>query len=186
MTDYVRLTVIFFAAINPASVALALYAWRDWRLQPRLRAVLLGAVVAIGALALAAMFSTTLLDALDIEPETFRIAAGIIMVTAGVQAVWRPHRPYAPQSPGWQAGFFPLALPLLAGPASLAAALSYAADEGEGMAVAAFVPALVAAAALVAFPPPGARFALQAVAAVAGALLVAVAAGLIVSGVRDI
>ncbi|MBI5948120.1 MAG: MarC family protein [Chloroflexi bacterium] len=184
MTDYLKLALIFFAAVNPASVALAM----GRPAGERRTMAAAGFMVAAAVLAAAAGVADSLLDLLEIAPETFRIAGGIVMVTAGVLALWEPGRQARDVAPGWQGGLFPLGIPLLAGPAAVAAVMSYGADEGTGLALGALAPAVVLATALfvAAAERPSTRNALRAVAMLTAALLVVAGAGLIVSGVRDI
>lgn len=188
MTDWARLLVAFAAAVNPAAVALALGGWAAWPRNTRVIAACAGLGVGLAVLVVVAGAADSLLDFLDIQPETFRIAAGIVMLATGALAVVRGGWPAPPEGAdaAWRAGLSPLGLPLLAGPAAIVAAASYGADEGVGTTVAAFALPLLAGAALAArpFAPPLAAF--RALAAITGALLVVVAVGLIVSGVRDI
>jgi small neutral amino acid transporter SnatA (MarC family) len=66
------------------------------------------------------------------------------------------------------------------------AALSYSVDEGAGQTFGAIVVWIVVGAILVVARPPKSGAALDAIARITGALLVAIAAGLVVSGVRAI
>ncbi len=187
MTDYLRLAVTFFAAINPAAVALgfALRADAPPRGQ-RPRPAVLACAVAAGLFAIAAVAARPALDFLDVEAETFRVAAGAVMAVVGGLWLW-PWRPGPAATPGgWRAGVYPLGLPLIAGPAGLMGAVSFSAGEGAALAFAATLPAVALAAILTLFAHPRLRPAMLVLAPLTGALLVAVAAGLIVSGVRDI
>lgn len=182
MTDFLQLCLYLLAAVNPAAAAIA--APRDRR--PGFPVVALGAVVAFGLLATAAVLADPFLDGLDVEPETFRVAAGVVLLIGGGLAIWTGGAAHSGPWEGWKAGIFPLAVPVLATPAALAAAISYAADRGPGEAAAAAGVAVFAAGSL--FAARAGRFesALDAIARVTGVLLVAVAAGLIVDGVRAI
>ena len=87
---------------------------------------------------------------------------------------------------GWQAGVFPLGLPLLAGPAGLAAAISVSTDHGFGLAAGAMLlPVLLGG---MAVAVGGARWpaAADGLARLLGALLIVLAAGLAIDGVRAI
>lgn len=187
MNDFLRLVVIFFAAVNPAAVAtsvLRLEHSGDERL--RFRLPLAAAVIALAVFALACWSAPHLLDWLDIAPESFRVAAGIVMATMGVLVIAFGAITTDTDRVDLRAAVFPVAVPLLAGPAGLMAAVSYGADDSFGQAFGAAAIIVVAAAALLAARLENARPILGGVARVTGALLVAVAAGLIVSGVRDI
>jgi len=185
VSNYLQLLVIFFAAINPAAVAIAGEGLRGRTSRPLLLAGV-GLTLAAALYLFAAAIADNLLDFLDVAPETFRIAAGIVMATAGVYALWRARVAVADAEDGWQAAVFPLAIPLLAGPAGLIAALSYGADEGVWMAFGAAIVPLAVAGLLAVTPLRRGAVAADAIARLLGALLVIVAAGLIVEGVRDI
>jgi multiple antibiotic resistance protein len=178
MSDYFELLLIFIAAVNPPAVVLALER-RD------AKAAALGGAVAAVLVLLAALLGEDLLAALDIEPESFRIAAAIVMAISGCAALLRL-RTAAPAPAGWQAGIFPLAVPLLGGPAVLVAAVSYGVDEGAGPALAAALPVIAVAAALTLYPVARWRPAADGLARILGALLVVVAAGLAIDGVRAV
>ncbi len=188
MTDYLKLALIFLAAVNPANVALALAAAPGQSAGERRTAVGVGIVAAGALLAVAALVPDGLLDLLDVAPETFRIAAGIVMVTVAVRTLWSPGQGGQDVAPGWRGGIFPLGIPLLAGPATVAAAMSYGVDEGTGLALGALAPAVLLAAtlSLATGERRSLQNALRAAALLTGALLVVAGAGLIVSGVRDI
>lgn len=183
MNDYLRLLVVFFAAVNPAAVATAMVA-KGAEHESRVPCVI-GAAIAIALFAVAVLVSSSMLDWLQIEPETFRVAAGIVMALGGAYTIWFGRWGIHSDVPGYQTAVFPLALPLLAGPAGLIAALSYSVDDGAGRTLGAVVVSVAIGAMLVAIGPRQAA-ALDAVARITGGLLVAIAAGLVVSGVRAI
>lgn len=187
MTDYLRLAVVFLLAVNPAFVFLSYLPPANGS-SPRARvtAAALGLALATGLYAAAVLGSSPLLDFLKVEPETFRVAAGVVLATMGARALLPASSALGDVPSGWRAGIYPLAIPLLAGPAGLVAALSYAADESAGLTFVATLPALGAAAALSAWAPSCWRPACAMAAPLAAALLVAAGAGLIVTGVRDI
>ena len=187
MSDYLRLVVVFLAAINPAAVAMSMAAngaraagRGRWQIPAG------GAVVAAVLYAAAVFGAEPLLDWLKVEPESFRVAAGVVMATAGVYTVWSGRLGDYSEVAGMEASLFPLGLPRLAGPAGLIAAVGYSVDDGTATTLGAAGVAVIGAAALVAWRPAKAAAALDGLARVTGALLVAMAAGLIVSGVRAI
>jgi len=186
VSDYLQLLVIFFAAINPPAVALAARDLSGSRSGRPLAVAGAGFAIAAALYLVAASVAESLLDFLDVAPETFRIAAGIVMATTGVFALWRARVAAAPSEDGLQDAVFPLAIPLLASPAGLIAALSYGADDGVRMAFGAAVVPLAVAAALAATPLRRGEAAVDAAARLLAAVLVVVSAGLIVEGVRDI
>jgi small neutral amino acid transporter SnatA (MarC family) len=187
LNEYLRLLAAFFAAANPAAVAMAMASKGDRSdaRQPWMTAII-GAAVAALLFFAAVLAASPLLDWLQIEPETFRIAAGIVMAVSGAYTIWFGRWGRHTDDVGRLAPVFPLGLPLLAGPAGLMAALSYSVDEGAGQTFGAIVVWIVVGAILVVARPPKSGAALDAIARITGALLVAIAAGLVVSGVRAI
>jgi hypothetical protein len=154
------------ATTNAGRVALASQAAR-----PGPGMVALALLAGLALISLGAVFADDLLDALTINPESFRIAAGIVLFITGVRPlVW----PYMP--PG------PFAAALLT-PELACIAISLGADEGVGRVLGAAAVALpvVAIATLVRQREPAA-LATQFLAAVQ--LVVAVA--LVISGLRDV
>jgi multiple antibiotic resistance protein len=123
---------------------------------------------------------------LDVSPENFQLAAGLIMLPQALQLLVRG-RTLADEG---SAGLLPLAVSLLAGPASVVAAMSYGARFGEGTAAGASALVLFATAGLL---MAGERFqrwvgraGMGAFGRFNGALLVVVAVELIVDGVRSV
>ena len=184
MSDFGVVLIAFVAAVNPAG-ALATMTPARPTLSARLPIAVAALAIGAGLLVVAALVEGPLLDALDLEPETFRISAGTIMVTAGAYALLIGPLAY-PIEEGWRGALFPFAFPLLAGPASLAAAVAYADDPGEGEAIGAGLVVVAVTAALFLVTRPRARPLLEALTRLTGAVLIAIAVGLIVSGVRDV
>ena len=181
-----------FAAINPAA---ALIAFRGavsdrWDTSTfanqRLLVAAAGVVIAVALYAVLAFGGEDLLEQLAIAPETFRIAAGVVMAASGVFAIWRMGFADDGALPGIGAGVFPLAVPLLATAAGLMAAISYGADHGAARTfTAAAVTVAVTGVLVWRYRDPW-RPVAGALARLTGALLVAVAAALVVEGVRDV
>lgn len=188
MSEFLRLLVAFLAAVNPPAAALALGRGPGLPsgVRERVGVVFVGVAVAALLFAAAAIGADKALDALDIAPESFRVAAGIVMASMGVLTLWLGRTPSEEPPTDWTAGIFPLGLPLLAGPGGLVAAISYGADKGEGKTLAAAAVALAVAAAVAVPGVERLRRAADAFARLLAALLVVVAAGLVVTGVRDI
>jgi hypothetical protein len=156
----------FVATTNAAGVALARDATR-----PATRARLLALAVGSSVVVICVVFADDALDALDISPESFRIAAGLVLAAAGIADLAWPHLSNAPFAA------------ILVRPELVCVALSFGADESTGRVLAAGAPALVlvAFAALADRPRPGpisAQF--------LAALQIVVAVALTVSGVRDV
>lgn len=182
MSDFWRTALILLAAVNPAAVGLAA---RDLLPAERRLIALVGSAVALGAFLLATFAADPFLDLLDIAPETFRLAAAIVLAAVGMFAVWRGRVAAAPGD-GWQAGIFPAGIPLLAGPAGLAAALSLSADNGAGVSFAAAIAPVLLGGAAIAWLPGRSGAAADGLARLLGALLVVLAAAMAVDGVRSV
>ena len=175
--------LLIFASINPPAVLATVNRADKGRLQlvPAAVAFLAGA-----ALLLAATFAAdAFLDALGLEPETFRISAGIVMAVTGVAFILFGPFSY-PMEQDWKSGLFPLAFPLLASPAAFAAVLTRSADKGEPQVVLASLIVVAAVAVGVAAvsgrnsPIPGV------LARLIGAVLIFRAVGLIIDGIRAV
>jgi hypothetical protein len=155
----------FLAATNAGRFALAVEANR-----PRPRGVALALLAGFGLVALAVVFADDLLDALAVSPESFRIAAGLVLGATGVRVlVW----------PRFDSGPF---FAVLVTPELVCVSISFGADDPTWKVFAAAaiaLPFLIAAAVR-----PGGPTVLTAQFLAALQLVVAVA--LIVSGVRDV
>ena len=133
------LLVSFLGAVNACRMRLAL---------PRRRAaVALGALAALAAGALLALVGGALLDALDVSPESFRLAAGAVLAVEGVRTLVWPRPSVEPELPGLAVALVPVAFPLLLQPGVVVLALAAGADGvlAEGMAALALALALVVA-----------------------------------------
>jgi small neutral amino acid transporter SnatA (MarC family) len=114
-------------ALNPARAAFAVPR------TGRSRRTVAGVSVAggtIGGLAVcaAALAADPLLDALDVSDPSFRIAAGIVAVVTGAADLLRRPPPPEPALAGRRAALVPVAIPAVARPALLVAALGAGAD----------------------------------------------------------
>ncbi len=184
MTDPFQLLVVMLVAANPAT---GLRAALPGTPRSQLPAVATAAAMAIVLTVAAGLVASPLLDGLDIAQETARIAAGLVVGVSGGQAV-ALGGPFVRRGiAGWQAGVYPLGIPLSFNPAILVAVIAFSAnpDAGEGRTIllAAVSVALTAVAALM-----PARFSglADGVARITGALAIVVAAAMVVSGVRDV
>lgn len=183
MTDFLRITVTLLVAVSPAAAAVAAAAAPS-RVSLRTAGVAAGAAVAVYLAA--GLGADWLLDAIDIEPETFRVSAGLVMAVAGLFAIWNGGAGYAGEWEGQWAALFPLALPVLITPAGLAATLSHSADGDTAKALVAALIAVGIAAIAVAMGLGRYRAAADGLARVSGALLVVFAGAMIVDGVRAV
>jgi hypothetical protein len=155
----------FLATTNAGRCALASEADR-----PTPRTVMVSLLAGFGLVAAATVFANDRLDALDISPESFRIAAGLVLGAAGVRTLVWPH----PSS-----GPFPA---VLVTPDLACVALSFGADDSTWKVLAAAAVSLPLLIAAVARPRGPLVLATQFLAA----LELVVAVALIVSGVRDV
>jgi small neutral amino acid transporter SnatA (MarC family) len=105
-----------------------------------------GALLVLGASAL----GPPLLDALDVSDPSFRTAAGVIAVVAGIADLFRRPPGPEPALPGRLAALVPVAIPLIARPALIVLALGAGADRGIVPSVVAMPIGVAALAALVA------------------------------------
>jgi small neutral amino acid transporter SnatA (MarC family) len=156
----------FLATTNSGRVALAAR-----EIRPGVRGFAAAILAGAGVVAAAVLLAGDLLDALSISPESFRIAAGLVLAAAGMRTLVWPHT-----APG------PFAAVLVT-PELAALAVSFGADEPAGKVLAAAVCSL--------FPLALARRARrQETSALAtqflAALQLVVAVGLAVSGIRDV
>lgn len=120
-----------FAAVAPFG---ALPVFLDARVgaERRRRVAALMCAAALLLLGAAVLVAEPFLDWLDVSPENFQLAAGLIMLPQALQLVWRGRTLSGVEAAGT---IVPLAAPLLAGPASLAVAMSYGTRFGEVEAV---------------------------------------------------
>ena len=156
----------FLATTNAGRVALAREASGP-RPATVVVAVLGGAVLVV----VSVVFADDLLDALSISPESFRIAAGIVLAVTAVRTlVW----------PAASAGPFGA---VLVTPELACLALSFGADEPTGrvLVAAAITLPVVAVVATVRVPLPSAL-----AAQLLAALQIVVAVALAISGMRDV
>jgi small neutral amino acid transporter SnatA (MarC family) len=119
---------VLLLALNPARAAFGVP--RAGR-SPRSAAGLAAAGGLIGGLAVcaAAALADPLLDALDVSEPSFRTAAGIVAVIAGIADLFRRPPPPEPALAGRRAALVPVAIPLVARPALLVLALGAGADR---------------------------------------------------------
>ena len=109
------------AAVNPCRVRLALPERRE--------AVALGALLALASAAAVAAVGGAFLDALDISPESFRLAAAVVLTLEGARALVLPRPGAEPELAGLGAAIVPVAFPLLLTPGVVALALAAGGDE---------------------------------------------------------
>lgn len=195
--DFARAALGLFAAVAPLGGVSAFAALTAAMTARRGIAV----AVASGLAALALLTATiaggdAFLDWLDVSPESFQLAAGLAMLPLAFRLLWRGDTfAIAPDGPlpdvaAWRAALVPLTTPLVAGPASLVAALSYGTREGEGTALGAAAAVVAITAAIFAAGPWLTAHLrereLRTLGRLSGALLVVVAVELMIDGVRSV
>ena len=138
---------------------------------PRLRTVVLALAGGVVLVVVATVFADDLLEALSISPESFRIAAGLVLAVTGIRTLLWPNAVAGPFAA------------VLITPELACVALSFGADQSTGRALGAAaltLPILAIAATTRARLPPAVGAQLLA------ALQIVVAVALAVSGMRDV
>lgn len=179
-----RTLVFLTAAVNPVWVRAALPAGRG-----RVVAAAVAALLGFAAVVALAAVSGPVLDALDVSPSTFRIAAGAVAAIGGAVRLVVPLPRPEPAGDVWRAGLVPVAFPTLLTPDLGLLALSLGADEGVlPVALAAAVALALLVAAAVVPPPQSGRAgaATTGMARVIAAVLVVAGVALAVDGVQDL
>jgi small neutral amino acid transporter SnatA (MarC family) len=147
--------------------------------------LLVGTVLVVGMSALIVAVSTDLLDALDITPETWRIAAGIVVGIAGIRVLALPQRAEEPELQGMWRALVPVAFPLLFTPELVALVTIYGSTESAGHAIAgvAVAAALGLATGVLVLRRPSLWLA---TARFLGAVLILGGIALVIEGIRDV
>jgi small neutral amino acid transporter SnatA (MarC family) len=169
----------FAAAANPCRTRLAL---------PGSRAALaLGSLIAVAVGAALVAVGGVLLDALDVSPESFRLAAGLVLTLEGLRALVQPRPAAEPELPGLGAALVPVAFPLLLQPGVVVLALAAGGDDVGGEAIGALAVSVLLVALAGAWPIGARGEALFAAGArLVGALEIAAGAALAVDAIRDV
>jgi small neutral amino acid transporter SnatA (MarC family) len=173
------LLLAFAAAVNPCRASLVLPAQTP--------ALALGALVALAACAAVALAGSVVLEALDVSPESFRLAAALVLGLEGLRALLLPRPAAEPELPGLGAALVPIAFPLLLQPGVVMLALAAGGDDVAGRGIGALCVALGVAVLAGALRVGERGEALLAAGGrLTGALEVAVAVALAVDAVRDV
>lgn len=153
----------------------------------------LGGITAFIALSTAALLANPFLEAIDVSGSAFLFAAGAAMAPVAARLILTGESMATPPTseprrfPPW---LVPIGAPLLAGPASVVAAVAYAAHYGEAEAIAGAGIAIVAASGILATSPWLARstgaLGLGVLGRLSGALLIAIAVSLAVDGIHGV
>jgi small neutral amino acid transporter SnatA (MarC family) len=181
----VMVVLAFTVALNPFRARLGLpgTAGSPARLGPAVAGMALGATALLGL----AVGSGPALSALEVTPETFVIAAGLVAVLGGAWVLGFPEPADEPEASGWLAGLWPVAFPRVVGPETITLALAVGARAGVAeVALGAGVGlALLGALAVV----PLGRLVERVLvwcARVGAALLIVVGVWLMIEGIRDV
>ena len=191
MSELPLLLIVFWAALNPPALAASLASATLPPSRQTDRLLAAAGVIAAALLLLAAVLHRPLLDLLDVSAASFDVAAGLVMLAGAARPLLRGRAIEegiaSAAGDGRRAVLAPLAVPLLATPAALAAALSWGERAGEAQtAAAAIVLVALSALWLARAPQPSSRAgraALDALARLTGVLLAVLAVGLVVRGV---
>ena len=195
MSEVPLLLAVFWGAANPpASLTSVMGVLTDVPSGRRRALAAVGWAIAAALLLLAVALHEPLLDLLEVSPPSFDVAAGLVMLVGAVRPLVRgraiEEATAGTATDGWRAAAAPLAVPLLATPAALAAAIAYGERSGEAQTAVVSLALVAVTAALLAFEPAVTtrlgRAPIEALARLTGALLVAVAVGLVVDGVLSI
>jgi len=194
MGDVLRSALGLFAAIAPLGGLIATGEMTgSMRAEPRLTLIGAAACLAFALLGVSAVLGEPFSDLLDVAPESFPLAAGVAMLPVAARLLWRGESVTLEDTanvPDWRLVLVPLTVPVLAGPAAIAGALSYGTRFGLAETIAGAGIALVVSVALLAVAPVASkrmrREELRALGRLSGLLLVAIAVELIVDGVQTV
>jgi small neutral amino acid transporter SnatA (MarC family) len=129
------LLLAFVGAVNPCRIRPGLPA--------RPGVVTLGAVVALAVGAALAAAGGTILDVLDVSPESFRLAAGLVLTVEGARALVFPRLAIEPELSGLGAALVPVAFPYVLQPGVIVLAVAAGGDDLAAPAIGALALALV-------------------------------------------
>lgn len=181
----VFVAVAFVAALNAARLRLLL---PDHGENGRSSAAVvgLGSLIALSVITLVAALADPLLDALRITDEMWHIAAGLVVIVAGLRYVAAPSTSGEPQLDGYLAALVPVTFPLLVTPEIVMLAVTFSVNESTGRATVGCGIALILFN-LVALIPRGAkRGPWLAGARFHGALLTIMGVAIAIEGIRDV
>jgi small neutral amino acid transporter SnatA (MarC family) len=175
------LVVAMVAAVNPFRSRVGL------REAIPLPGLVVGAAVGIGGVALLAAVAASLLDALQITPETFLIAAGLVAIIAGARTIFFPRPRVEPVLSGWREGLWPIAYPRILSPEVMALSLGLVSQRGLAPLVAAASGGVVALALLTRIPlNERTTRLLTALGTALAMLFVVVGVWMMIEGIRDV
>ena len=194
MTEILRAAVGIFATLAPLGLIPAfLTASRDGPDDEDARSgwtLLLAVITALAVLIVAVLLTDPFLGFLDVSGENFQAGAAVIMLPLAARLLWSGRSLGLSEVATSRPWLLPLAIPGLAGPASLGAVVAYSGRYGEADAAAAVTIAIVAASALLYaggfLQRTLGKPAIGVLGRLSGALIVAIAVELAVDGVRSV
>jgi small neutral amino acid transporter SnatA (MarC family) len=175
-----RALVAVLVAVNPPAVATALRGGRPRGVTAAAAAVATAVAVAVAAL------SAPVLDALDVSPATFRVAAAVVLGVAAAR--WLALGPWSlpddVRQGSWQQVVVPLLVPVLVTPQLVAVSISVGADHGVAVVALGATAAMVLAWIMTTVGP--ATHAWSAGSRFVGMVAVVVALAMAVDGVKSV
>lgn len=195
MNEFARAAFALTLAVAPLGALPIFSAYlRDVSSETRTRGAIAVGVSSLALLAATVAIGDPFLDWIEVSPENFQVAAGIIIMPLALRLLITGDSMITPEETAGpmprRAWLIPLVFPLIVGPASLAAAVSYGTRYGQGETIgaAAFASALMLLAG--AFAPwltaTVGKLLVNALGRLNGALLMVVAVELIVDGVQTV
>ena len=144
-----------------------------------------GVVLGTSTLLVMAAAANSVLGALEITPEMFRIAAGFVLLIEAARMFLVPEPLLEPVAAGWRGAVWPVAYPQVVTPAAIALALTAGSSDGVP-----WLPVVIGGVALVGLgaisPGPIGRRALVALGRLFAVALVLTAVWLAIAGVREV
>jgi multiple antibiotic resistance protein len=183
----------FFAIIDPVGCILIFQAYaQGFGLRDRVTAACVATGAAFLMLLAFSLGGDDALEYLGISQESFRVAAGLLLLPAAYRLVMEGHPGLVSASQTaspWDFALVPMATPLIAGPGALAATTAFTAQVGAANTIGAFsIVLLITLVALLAadwlFRMAGESL-LRLMARIVGIVLFAIAVDFILDGVRD-
>lgn len=134
MSGFWEALAVLAVAVNPASLIATVSEGRaDGRAPSSPGPYAVGWALALLCAVAAAAGAAELLQALDLPVESFRLTPGAVLLTEGLQGVWRGRSVgIALPQRAWEWSIHPVAVPGLLGPATLASVLLLAAENEPG------------------------------------------------------
>jgi multiple antibiotic resistance protein len=183
----------FFAIIDPIGNILIFQVYaQGFALRDRVTTALAAVGAAFLMLLAFSLGGDEVMDYLGISNESFRIAAGLLLLPPAYRLVMEGQPGLVPHSAAtgpWDFALVPLATPLIAGPGALAATTAFAAEVGASETIAAFSVVLLVT--LAAFLGAGWLFRiagdslLRLLARIVGIMLFAIAVDFVLEGARE-